>query len=1178
MPLIGSNTKTPALYVTAGSGDIAMTNLAAAEAATGVTYNCLEVFNTNVPDWPTWVDPWFASDPSQGYTAWVAADPANRQLIVSYSMIPESAGSMSAPLTWETSGAAGAFSSYATTLATNLVAAGLGSSIIRLGLEMNGNWNIDSVGGSTPGSTVAEGTAWAQTWQQEVTAMRAVPGANFLFCWCPNAVVAGTPFSQYYPGNAYVDIIGIDAYDAFANGSQPAISAATTTSLFAQAYGLTDITAFAVAQGKPLALGEWGCVLGGAGGGLGDDPYYIQGIAAWIAANNVAFHSYFDSNSDNIIPLSSSYPLTLAAYTAAFVPTGLPAVITSAATGVTFDTATLNGSVNPAGQAATYQFEYGTTAGYGTTVPGTPGSAGSGSTPVAESYPLTGLASSATYHYRINATNASGTVHGLDQQFTTPSPDAVTEDASTPPGTYATGSSVTSASFSPPAGSTLLVLAWVIFNNQAGSATDHWTVSDTSTGTWAAGTHVIAAADTTNWSGSALLIAEKYFATAPGSITVTASNSDTGSGGSGIGYTILAVRVLAGAASAQAGQATASGSVNALTSTNRYGSITTTATGSLAYLAGGESYGASSYTAVSGSTSVYNPLIAALGSLYYGGFAHTTADTGTPGATTIGWTAGADAGGTDAFLWVAAEVLPLIVTTVPGTAALSGTGTLGGTGVFKGTGGLSGSGTLAGTGTSAGFGGGAALSGLGTLGGTETGTLVQAAALSGTGTLAGAWTVTLRQAGAALSGTGTLSLAGVTLRYPAALSGNGTLSVLQATGGVVFASPGAATPQAYPLSSQVMVAPPGTSSWTPLGSLGAVTALTYSFTCPGGADAMTCTVMVPAAYRTQLFSPGWQCKITRGGHQVWSGKMDEPVPAPGGWTLTAVGTGNRGADFLAVYSDTWPAGQPDESINGAIGRGLPWVNPGVGTPSGAWFGQAVDSGAQTVTALLGLICTRGGLTWMVNSQPGGYPGDDLTVFPLPTAVNRLLVCTDPAARTLGGDINTIWLRYQTAAASTGSGGSGSAAYGLTSVQDTASVTAHGTLETYIDLSNAGTMSAGSAQAVGSSVLAIYQRAAFAGPFTGHYGQLMNTGGVPIDPGTDQAGTMMKLILADFGYGGEVTPQFPLTFITGAYAWDDLAQQFTVTPYVALDQSLTGLLSMESTVLAPVAASSGTTGG
>jgi Glycosyl hydrolase family 26 len=421
--LISANSKTPALYVLAGAGNVAMTNLAAAQTATGVTFSCLEVFNTNVPNWTDWEQPWFANDPSQGYTAWVAADPSNRQLIVSYNLISQQGGSMADPLTWETAGAAGAFNAHATALATNLVANGLGSSIIRMGLEANGNWNIDSIGGTAPGGgTVQMRTLWAQTWQQEIAAMKAVPGANFLFCWCPNAVVAGVPFADYYPGDSFVDIIGIDAYDAFANGTQPAPSAATTTALFGQAYGLTDITNFAHSHSKPLGLGEWGTQLGGTSGGLGDDPFYVQGIAAWVAANNVAFHCYFDSATDGIIPLSSSFPLTLAAYSAAFATTpGAPTVTTTAATGVAATAAVLNGTVNPRTAATTYQFEYGTTTSYGTAVPATPGSAGSGSAAVAESYSLAGLTASTTYHYRLNATNSFGTTHGADQAFTTTS-------------------------------------------------------------------------------------------------------------------------------------------------------------------------------------------------------------------------------------------------------------------------------------------------------------------------------------------------------------------------------------------------------------------------------------------------------------------------------------------------------------------------------------------------------------------------------------------------------------------------------------------------------------------------------------------------------------------------------------------------------------------------------------
>jgi hypothetical protein len=136
------------------------------------------------------------------------------------------------------------------------------------------------------------------------------------------------------------------------------------------------------------------------------------------------------------------------------------------------------------------------------------------------------------------------------------------------------------------------------------------------------------------------------------------------------------------------------------------------------------------------------------------------------------------------------------------------------------------------------------------------------------------------------------------------------------------------------------------------------------------------------------------------------------------------------------------------------------------------------------------------------------------------------------------------------------------------VQNTASVAAHGVTEAYVDLSSAGVMSAAQAQQVGAYVLSVYQRASFAGPFTVSYGQLLNTGGAPVDPGADQAGTVVRLILTDYGFGGEVTPQ-PVTFIVGAYSWDDFAQKATITPYQTLNQSLSGLLTLENTLLTPI---------
>ncbi len=84
---------------------------------------------------------------------------------------------------------------------------------------------------------------------------------------------------------------------------------------------------------------------------------------------------------------------------------------------VTTTGATVSGSVNPNRLATTYRVEYGTTVAYGSQTTAT--SAGSGSSAVAASVPLSGLASSTTYHARLIAVSAGGTTNGPDLTFTT---------------------------------------------------------------------------------------------------------------------------------------------------------------------------------------------------------------------------------------------------------------------------------------------------------------------------------------------------------------------------------------------------------------------------------------------------------------------------------------------------------------------------------------------------------------------------------------------------------------------------------------------------------------------------------------------------------------------------------------------------------------------------------------
>jgi hypothetical protein len=117
----------------------------------------------------------------------------------------------------------------------------------------------------------------------------------------------------------------------------------------------------------------------------------------------------------------------------------LPTVVTEPASSVAPTTATLNGKVNPDGFAVSEcKFEYGTTEAYGSTsAPCTP-APGSGTSAVAVSAAISGLAQNTTYHFRIFTKNANGESKGADRTFTTTVPIVVTEPATAVTQTSAT--------------------------------------------------------------------------------------------------------------------------------------------------------------------------------------------------------------------------------------------------------------------------------------------------------------------------------------------------------------------------------------------------------------------------------------------------------------------------------------------------------------------------------------------------------------------------------------------------------------------------------------------------------------------------------------------------------------------------------------------------------------------
>ncbi len=100
---------------------------------------------------------------------------------------------------------------------------------------------------------------------------------------------------------------------------------------------------------------------------------------------------------------------------------GMPALgVTGAKSYVrraTRTTASLLGGVYPNGQATSYYWQYGKTSAYGSKSAAV--TIAAGTAPVSASAVLQALQPGTTYHYRLVATNASGTSDGYDYTLTT---------------------------------------------------------------------------------------------------------------------------------------------------------------------------------------------------------------------------------------------------------------------------------------------------------------------------------------------------------------------------------------------------------------------------------------------------------------------------------------------------------------------------------------------------------------------------------------------------------------------------------------------------------------------------------------------------------------------------------------------------------------------------------------
>ncbi|MGH3244764.1 MAG: glycoside hydrolase family 26 protein [Trebonia sp.] len=232
---------------------------------------------------------------------------------------------------------------YFKTLAQHLVSAGFGSSYIRLGWEFNGTWMGWSICDQQGSGLTSWASDFVPAFQNIVTSMRSVSGANFKFIWNPldssNVSCAGASLENFYPGNSYVDVVALDVYDGVGQatsdsarwtdllngvnaGGYTAVAPAAINGQAFTGYGLNWLTAFGKEHNKQVGIPEWGLDSTSMDGGGGDDPYFVTQMANWIKANATGAAIFWNSGNGTL-------PLNIPNYTSENTPNATAAFKTA---------------------------------------------------------------------------------------------------------------------------------------------------------------------------------------------------------------------------------------------------------------------------------------------------------------------------------------------------------------------------------------------------------------------------------------------------------------------------------------------------------------------------------------------------------------------------------------------------------------------------------------------------------------------------------------------------------------------------------------------------------------------------------------------------------------------------------------------------------------------------------
>ncbi|MGF7235501.1 MAG: family 16 glycosylhydrolase [Frankia sp.] len=237
----------------------------------GRPIDLVQAYVTRNQGWAGITNPTWPVDSYKGFTG---------RLVLSVPTFPQGAGSNAECAT-------GAYDDDWRKLGSFLVAHNRADAIIRLGWEFNGTWMY--------WHSDASGAAFKGCYQHAATALRSTDPKvqmDWTFTAHGSQVPAsGNPYDAY-PGNAYVDYIGIDSYDM----SPASPTAAAFNSQCAGLNGMCKAVAFARANGKKLGVGEWGVASCSSSGGGGDNQLYMQQMYNTFLANKdvMGYEAYFD--------------------------------------------------------------------------------------------------------------------------------------------------------------------------------------------------------------------------------------------------------------------------------------------------------------------------------------------------------------------------------------------------------------------------------------------------------------------------------------------------------------------------------------------------------------------------------------------------------------------------------------------------------------------------------------------------------------------------------------------------------------------------------------------------------------------------------------------------------------------------------------------------------------------